>query len=85
MRRRTRREGSHTRPPMTADVLMCDEVRAGDTDAMRDRRIGRSTDRASGHHGTIPMPRPDQMPMPTMAHADSAAERSPEYRPITRP
>ena len=85
MRRRTRREGSHTRPPMTADVLMCDEVRAGDTDAMRDSRIGRSTDSASGHHGTIPMPRPDHIPMLTMPHADSTAEASPEYTPITRP
>ena len=73
------------RPPMTADVLMRDEVCAGDTDAMRDSRIGRSIDRASGHHGTMPMPRPDQTPMPTMPHADSATETSPEYRPMTRP
>ena len=78
MRRRTRRDGSHTRPPMTAEVSMCDEVCAGDTDAIRDRRTGRSTDRASGHHGTIPMPRPDHMPMPTIAAADKAAEKSAE-------
>ena len=57
---------------------MWEVVWAGDTDAMSDRSTGRSTDSARGHHGTIPIPRPDHMPIPTIAAAEKAAENTAE-------
>ena len=78
MRRRTRREGSHTRPPMTAEVSMWEEVRAGETEAMRDSRTGSSTDSPAGHSGTIPIPRPDHTPMPTITAPDNTSENPAE-------
>ena len=64
---------------------MWEEVCAGETEAMRDRRIGSSTDSPRGHQGTIPMPRPDHRPTPTMTAADKKTENTAEYAPITRP
>jgi len=63
---------------MTAEVSMWEVVWAGDTDAMSDRSTGRRTESASGHHGTMPIPRPDHMPIPTMAAAEKAAEKRAE-------
>ena len=57
---------------------MWEVVWAGDTDAMSDRSTGRSTDSARGHHGTIPIPRLDHMPIPTIAAAEKAAENTAE-------
>ena len=57
---------------------MWEEVCAGDTEARRESRIGRSADSARGHQGTIPMPRPDHSPMPTMEAADRSTEKTTE-------
>ena len=45
-----------------------------------DSRMGRRADRPSGHSGTMPRPRPDHSPIPSMAQADNTTEKAAEVR-----
>ena len=64
---------------------MWEEVCAGDTEAISDSRMGRRADKPSGHSGTMPRPRPDHSPIPSMAQADNTTEKAAEYAPMMRP